>query len=306
MSRSITGRAFLLACFTLLASLAPVGAHAEDRPVDRDWRTGVPLPPNAHTWMDNAKEKQSTIAATAALQGKACSHYAFIGWPPGSGGAPVIMQGARANYEAAGFVIKPGRAEVASTDTVWIASHPDGREAVILWGAPVGSTIYLSCLTGGDPAADPLQPLYIGVLLAFGLGCLGAGLWLIQRQRALGLASTTWPTAPGTIRSSEVVAQRTLGAHQFITRVEYDYTVGGKPLRGDRLRFGQIAAARPKAEADAARYPAGAGVPVYYAPRQPETSTLEPGIGPVSISGVVLAGLGTLLTILAVLLALSA
>jgi len=50
----------------------------------------------------------------------------------------------------------------------------------------MGSTIYLSCLTAGSPASDPIQTLFVGILLAIGLGCLGAGLWLIQRQRASG------------------------------------------------------------------------------------------------------------------------
>jgi len=143
-----------------------------------------------------------------------------------------------------------------------------------------------------SPASDPIQTLFVGMLLAIGLGCLGAGLWVIQRVRSYGVASTTWPTTQGTITACDVVTYRTQGARQFMAKVAYDYAVSGKSYTGDRIRFGAYAGAKEKAEADAAKYAVGTVVPVHYAPAQPQTSTLEPGASGVSVVGVVLAGVG--------------
>jgi hypothetical protein len=160
-------------------------AMAEDRPTDRDWGTGVTVAPGARTWTaDNYKQKQGLINEMATARGKSCSHYAFIGWPSAAGDIQEILATTRKSYETDGWSVTQTQGEI-STDTIWTVGK-DGREAVILWGGVMGSTIYLSCLTAGSPASDPIQTLFVGILLAIGLGCLGAGLWLIQRQRASG------------------------------------------------------------------------------------------------------------------------
>jgi hypothetical protein len=297
MATSILMRAIVfIACCALSAS-----AMAEDRPIDRDWGTGVTVAPGARTWTaDNYKQKQGLINETATARGKSCSHYAFIGWPSAAGDIQEILATTRKSYETDGWSVAQSQGDIA-TDTIWTVGKDD-REAVILWGGVMGSTIYLSCLTAGSPASDPYKPLYVGFLLAIGLGCLGAGLWLIQRVRAFGVASTGWPTAQGTIRASSVASYRTPGARQFMAKVAYDYVVSGKTYTGNRIRFGAHADAKENAQADAAKYAAGAVVPVHYAPMQPQTSTLEPGATGLSVSGVVLAGVGAALTAIAVLL----
>jgi hypothetical protein len=161
---------------------------AEDRPIDRDWGTGVTVAPGARTWTaDNYKQKQGLISETATARGKTCSHFAFIGWPSAAGDIQEILAKTRKSYETDGWSVTQTQGEI-STDTIWTV-RKDGREAVILWGGVMGSTIYLSCLTAGSPASDPIQMLLAGILLAVGLGCLGAGLWLIRRQRASGRVS---------------------------------------------------------------------------------------------------------------------
>lgn len=299
-------RIWLLSCVLALAFWLPAAHAEEDRPFDRDWRTGVTVAPGARTWTaDHYEQKKDLIKRTAAARGKTCSeHFAFLGWPPGSGGPGPIMDATRKGYEAAGYTVeqKPGDID---TERVWTVTNPaEGREAMILWGSLQGSTIYASCLTAGTPVADPSKPLYLGALLTLGLIALGAGLWLIWRDRALGLASTTWPTTSGTIKSSEVASYRTQGGQQYAAKVTYAYTVGGNSYVGDRLRFGARAGAKEKAEQDVARYQAGAPVEVHYAPRQPQTSTLVTGIGGVSVWGLILAGIGVALTALAVAIAL--
>jgi hypothetical protein len=283
----------LIACCLLALPVA-----AEDRPIDRDWRTGVNVAPGATTWTaDNYKQKQGLIDEIAKARGKTCSHYAFIGWPPGASDIQEILPTTRKNYETDGWSVVQTQGDI-STDTIWTVKK-DGTEAVILWGGVMGSTIYLSCITGGSPAADPIGILVVGILLATGLACVGAGLWVIQRTRAYGVASTTWPTVQGTVTSSRVAQYRTQGARQFIAEVKYDYAVGGKNFTGNRIRFGAHAGAKQTADEDAAKYPEGAVVPVRYAPAQPQTSALEPGASGISVPGIVLAGTGAALTAIA-------
>ena len=278
--------------------LGPTAAQAKDQPSDRDWRTGVTVAPGASTWIDdNFEQKKGLISHVALTRGKTCTSYAFLGWPPGSGGGANILPETRRNYEAAGYTVTEGPGDLPS-DAVWTVAK-DGREALILWSAFSGSIIYLSCITAGEPADDPSKPLYVGILLALGLGALGVGLWLVQRVRSLAVASVGWPTTPGVVKSSEVVASRTQGGRQYETKVTYDYTVGGTPYVGDRVRFGAQAGPKATADDEVAKYAVGAPVDVYYAPHQPQTATLRPGGSGVSAWGWLLAATGAALTVLA-------
>jgi hypothetical protein len=161
----------------------------------------------------------------------------------------------------------------------------------------------LALLIDGS-AADPDKALYLGALLAVGAVLLGAGAWLIWRQRALGAASLTWPTAEGTIKTSGVATHDADGIEKYVARVTYDYTVGGKTHVGDCLRFGAYAGTRQKAQQDVDKYPKGARVKVRYAPRQPQTSTLEPGIGGVGGGGLAVAAGGAAMLGLAAVIAI--
>lgn len=297
MTALIFYRALALVMIALALALP---ANAKDRPFGYDWRTGVAVAPGASTWTaDHFEEKKGLINGLAKARGKTCSHYAFLGWPPGSGGGAVILPATRKNYEADGYTIeeKPGD---LPTDTLWTVAK-DGREALILWSAFSGSTIYLSCITAGEPAASPDKTLYLGGLFALGLACLLGGLWLIRRLRALGTASLRWPTVAGVVKSNEVAAYRTKGGKQFMAKVAYDYTVDSTPFSSDTVRFGNHASALAKAEADAAKYPAGAPVEVHYDPAKPQISTLEAGQSGLSMWGLLLAIVGAALTALAVI-----
>ncbi|MFN3624797.1 MAG: hypothetical protein ACK4TP_12125 [Hyphomicrobium sp.] len=169
-----------------VAGVAP--AWAKDRPMDRDWQTGVMVAPGAQTWTaDNVGNKQNLIRDVAGSEGKTClDHFAFLGWSIGHGGPGPIMQATRENYERAGYTVeqKPGS---LATDIIWHVRN-DARSVVILWGAVEGSTIYLSCLTSGSPAANPDETLYLGILLAIGLGGL-LGWWLYRSVRRAGRGS---------------------------------------------------------------------------------------------------------------------
>jgi hypothetical protein len=280
-----------LAMVVLGMVLGLPGAQAKDRAFDRDWRTGVIVAPGAMTWTDDSlQQKEKLIRDIAAARGKTCTHYAFLGWPPGSGGGSVILPQTRKNYEAAGYTVEEKPGDIP-TDTIWTVANRD-REAMILWGGVAGSTIYLSCLTAGAPAPSAEKAIYVGVLLALGLAGLAGGLWLMRRVRALGAASLGWPSAAGTIKASSVESYRTQGGKQYMAKVAYDYAVNGAPYSGDRVRFGNRAGALAVAEADVAKYAAGAPVEVRYDPGKPQISTLEGGQGGVGVGGIVLAIIG--------------
>ena len=299
MPSPLVRRALALIAFGMAIGFP--AAEAKDREFDHDWRTGVTVAPGAMTWTDdNYEQKKALIKDTAAARGKTCSHYAFLAWPPGSGGTLVLMDQTRKNYEAAGYTIdqQPGG---IPTESIWTVTK-DGREAVILWDAVAGSTIYLSCLTAGEPAPSAQTALYVGVLLALGLGGLIGGLGLIRRERALGAASMSWPSVPGVLKSSSLETYRTQGGRKYMAKVAYDYTVDGTAYSGDRLRFGNTAGALAPAQADAARYPAGAPVEVRYDPGKPQTATLEAGQSGLSVWGLVLAIIGATMAVLAVVI----
>jgi hypothetical protein len=284
----------------LLGVLQP--AAAEDRPFDRDWRTGVLVAPGAQTWTaGNLKEKQGLIRDVAGRRGKTCSHYAFLGWPEAAGAPADIRKQTRANYEAAGYTVAETTGDIP-TDIVWSITG-NGREATVLWGEFGGSTVYFSCITAGEPAADPDKPLYLTVLLALAALGTGFGLWLVHSVRKQGAASLAWPSTQGTVTSSEVVRYKTKGGPQFIAKIGFDYAVEGAKLAGNRLRFGNYAAAQAKAQEDAAKYPVGANVDVRYDPANPSSSVLEPGKGGVSVWGIVLAITGAILFVLALMVA---
>ncbi len=148
--------------------------------------------------------------------------------------------------------------------------------------------------------------LWVGLLCGLGLIALVAGLWLIWRVRVQSAAAQSWPTAAGTIRSSEVQTYKTKGGKQYIAKVAYDYAIDGQNFTGNRLRFGDYARALAAAEADVAKYSAGAPVEVRYDPQRPQQSTLEAGIRGYSVLGLVLALTGGLLAAIGALIALLA
>lgn len=282
----------------VLVAVGQAPASANDRPMDRDWQTGVTVAPGAQTWTgDNFGNKKNLIRDIAATQGKAClDHYAFLGWGVGNGGPEAIMRATRENYEKAGYSIEQKQGSIA-TDTIWLVRN-EARSAVVLWGSVSGSTIYLSCLTSGVPAPNPEKALYLGILSAIGLGGLLAGWWLYRRVRALGRASLAWPSVAGVVTSSDVNSYKTKGGKQFMAKVNYSYDVDGTSYVGNTLRFGHYAGALAAAEADAAKFPAGAPVEVRYDPKKPQTSVLEPGVAGSSVLGLVLAITGVVFLVI--------
>lgn len=125
------------------------------------------------------------------------------------------------------------------------------------------------------------QALFLGCGLVF-LGITFALVGVISLQPAL--RSLRWPAASGEITESDPVAG-----------VRYTYTAAGRVYTGSRVSFhdsglfsGRLGA--PTAQTPAG-YPAGMVVQVYYDPKAPDRSVLEPGAGTLAFLPVGVGGL---------------
>jgi len=96
-------------------------------------------------------------------------------------------------------------------------------------------------------------------------------------------ASRSWPSVEGVISRVWIEEAPGRGAPRYFTRINYSYTVNGRPYYSDRIDAANntLYASRQEAEYVVARsHPAGARVPVYYNPAHPEKAVLENGKAP--------------------------
>jgi hypothetical protein len=112
-----------------------------------------------------------------------------------------------------------------------------------------------------------LFPILIGLVLA----ALGA----VKIQKAYD--SETWKAAKGIIVSSKTIAGPKGGTR---LQIEYDYGAYETAFHGKTIFFGDTLTTRNKRFIDRylARYPMDKEVDVYYNPKDPKSSVLEPGI----------------------------
>ncbi|MBC2711526.1 MAG: DUF3592 domain-containing protein [Desulfosarcina sp.] len=139
-----------------------------------------------------------------------------------------------------------------------------------------------------------------------GIGCLGIVVFffaLIAIMAALdgwsrykgGKESLKWPSTEGVILSSEVKTDRGKSDDvdpKHTAAIAYLYTVEGYEYTGERVSFaGQTFLKKSKADSLARRYGKGLRVKVYYDPKTPHVSVLEPGnsSGPPIISFLLVA-----------------
>ena len=105
-----------------------------------------------------------------------------------------------------------------------------------------------------------------GVFVVAGLVLLWAGTAEWRRARA----SASWSTAPGVVEKSYVtIHRRTRHVH-----IVYSYEVQATSYRSNRVAFGSYSPAAGRRWLR--QYPVGASVAVYFDPRDPSTSVLEP------------------------------
>jgi len=147
-------------------------------------------------------------------------------------------------------------------------------------------------------------------LIVIGLVWFGALVWAHLRAVGKARAAETWPTAFGKVTACEVVVEESSDREGGTTTwynpvVSYAYSVGGRELTGQRLRFGNYrSASRKKADAMIARYAVGSTPNVRYNPQKPEECVLETKKpGPVYL---VMAAFGLLFVAMGVFWAINA
>ena len=123
-----------------------------------------------------------------------------------------------------------------------------------------------------------------GGLCATGLPILilaGLGLFLYRQNRvgsAARRAAQAWSQTSGSVLASTIQVRRTGRSRSEIPVVLYQYEVGGRVFQGKTIRAGERyfnVRLAGQAQATIKRYPAGAGVTVYYDPANPADSALE-------------------------------
>ena len=123
--------------------------------------------------------------------------------------------------------------------------------------------------------------LVSGTITGVGLGALIIGV----KDIIAANSSKGWPTVSGTITRSKVLVSehKTSRTNQpsktedyYSPDVAYKYIVNGMTMKGDTIRYG-LATNRAQAEKIVQQYPKGKEVEIYYNPRNPGQSVLQPG-----------------------------
>ena len=102
---------------------------------------------------------------------------------------------------------------------------------------------------------------------------IGMALWLLWKLYR-GLASKGWPSAPGTITSSEIMHD----GDGYYAKVTYDYMIQGGQFTGKRVSVGDRIKVNPnpnRSQQTINRYPVGKNIPVYYHPGDPTIAVLQ-------------------------------
>jgi hypothetical protein len=101
---------------------------------------------------------------------------------------------------------------------------------------------------------------------------------LFFNTRRNSLAANYWPTAPGTISVSEIAEYSgSGGGGTYNCRIRFTYDVNGTTFSGHNRQFFERARNNKQAiEEILKEYPMGKDVAVYYNPKNPSLSCLEP------------------------------
>jgi hypothetical protein len=130
-----------------------------------------------------------------------------------------------------------------------------------LYGTPGGSDKFSFSLT------LLLQLMRLGL-------AIGA-LWFAATEYSSASSSKNWPTTTGKILEKRIEVHKSLKAFQSDTlepKVTYEYTVGGKNYKSDRIQFGGVDSDKAKATIDGFKSDT---VTVHYDPKNPGEACLN-------------------------------
>jgi hypothetical protein len=109
----------------------------------------------------------------------------------------------------------------------------------------------------------------------------GIGLWMIIQGIGRALfrnREESWKAVEGTVTQSVIEEDRGGESTTFRARIEYTYRVGHITFIGDRVApLQRLIRTRWAAEQLVGRYGLGRNIKVYFNPRNPGQSVLEPG-----------------------------
>lgn len=128
---------------------------------------------------------------------------------------------------------------------------------------------------------DTRRGMIVWGVIGYSLALCGPiGLFWSIEQSATALQSRSWPQADATIVRSRVVEIATPHSKRFAPEIEYHFQVNGKVYQGSRIAFGPLSLNSKEdiQEIVATKYAHGSKHRVWYDPRTPEISVLEPGL----------------------------
>ena len=141
------------------------------------------------------------------------------------------------------------------------------------------------------------------VPLLFAGGGLGLILFAVNRYFNSLDVGKQWKETTGRITQSALTSRevRSKGARggsvtYFGLDIAYQYTVDGQQYVGRNIHYGENSTlfqstVSQTVEDEAAKYPAGTDVPVYYNPNKPQQAALNLSLRPGSVGGSVILGL---------------
>lgn len=116
------------------------------------------------------------------------------------------------------------------------------------------------------------------LLMAMGLaGAIWSGTAVYK-----GISSSSWPVVMGVIKSSELQENKRKehgrSKTTYITKLQYEYSIGGKRYTSDRFCFGDYGSSDGnRAQIIRSRYPVGTSAQIHFNPIEPEESVLQTG-----------------------------
>ncbi len=121
----------------------------------------------------------------------------------------------------------------------------------------------------------------IVVGLVVGLGIAGRAAYSVVGDSWQGLASLRWSQTQGVVVQTGLDKWFGRGGYSFVRLVIYRYNVNGREFQNNRIGFPNQRVSGDESIVMSqlnSRYPVGGPCTVYYNPKDPSQSCLEPGV----------------------------